>query len=104
MVPPFWGVITDKGAIAQTALYGQYPRLQDFITGGGDWAALDSTAPVSHERFEYDLPLDAPGKIICVGVNFPDRNAEYKDGSDAPKYMSLFPRFVHPVSPPIKRH
>jgi len=35
-----------------------------------------------------------PEKIICVGVNFPDRNAEYKDGSDLPKYMSLFPRFA----------
>ena len=34
-----------------------------------------------------------PEKILCVGVNFPDRNAEYKDGSDAPPFMSLFPRF-----------
>jgi len=33
-------------------------------------------------------------RILCVGVNFPDRNAEYKDGSDLPKYMSLFPRFA----------
>lgn len=34
-----------------------------------------------------------PEKIICVGVNFPDRNAEYRDGQDAPPHMSLFPRF-----------
>jgi 2-keto-4-pentenoate hydratase/2-oxohepta-3-ene-1,7-dioic acid hydratase in catechol pathway len=34
-----------------------------------------------------------PGKIICVGVNYPDRNAEYKDGQDAPQYPSLFVRF-----------
>ena len=27
---------------------------------------------------------------LSVGVNFPDRNAEYKDGSEQPKYMSLF--------------
>jgi 2-keto-4-pentenoate hydratase/2-oxohepta-3-ene-1,7-dioic acid hydratase in catechol pathway len=33
-------------------------------------------------------------KIICVGVNFPDRNAEYKDGTQAPANMSLFPRFA----------
>ena len=32
--------------------------------------------------------------MLCVGVNFPDRNAEYKDGSELPKYMSLFPRFA----------
>ena len=29
-----------------------------------------------------------------MGVNFPDRNAEYKDGSEQPKFMSLFPRFA----------
>ena len=36
---------------------------------------------------------DAP-RILCVGVNFLDRNAEYKDGSAQPGYMSLFPRFA----------
>ena len=39
-------------------------------------------------------PLTRPGKILCVGVNYPDRNSEYKDGSGAPTYMSLFPRFI----------
>ena len=38
-------------------------------------------------------PVGRPGKIICVGVNYPERNAEYKDGSEAPKYPSLFVRF-----------
>ncbi|WP_204319968.1 fumarylacetoacetate hydrolase family protein, partial [Klebsiella pneumoniae] len=26
------------------------------------------------------------------GVNYPDRNAEYKDGQEAPKYPSMFMR------------
>jgi 5-carboxymethyl-2-hydroxymuconate isomerase len=42
---------------------------------------------------ELDLPIPDPGKILCVGVNYMDRNAEYKDGSEAPKYPSLFVRF-----------
>ena len=37
-------------------------------------------------------PIPAPEKIICIGVNYPDRNAEYKDGQDAPKYPSMFMR------------
>jgi 2-keto-4-pentenoate hydratase/2-oxohepta-3-ene-1,7-dioic acid hydratase in catechol pathway len=37
-------------------------------------------------------PVPAPEKIICIGVNYPDRNAEYKDGQDAPKYPSMFMR------------
>lgn len=44
----------------------------------------------------------APEKIICVGVNYGNRNAEYKDGSDLPKYPSIFLRFpgslVNPVA------
>jgi 2-keto-4-pentenoate hydratase/2-oxohepta-3-ene-1,7-dioic acid hydratase in catechol pathway len=43
--------------------------------------------------FTWDIPVPDPEKIICVGVNFPDRNAEYKDGQEAPPNMSLFPRF-----------
>ena len=39
-------------------------------------------------------PLPRPGKLFCVGVNYPDRNAEYKDGSAQPSYMSLFPRYI----------
>ena len=42
---------------------------------------------------KLERPLPAPGKILCIGVNYQDRNAEYKDGSDAPKYPSLFVRF-----------
>jgi 2-keto-4-pentenoate hydratase/2-oxohepta-3-ene-1,7-dioic acid hydratase in catechol pathway len=37
-------------------------------------------------------PIPTPEKIICIGVNYPDRNAEYKDGQDAPKYPSMFMR------------
>ena len=40
-----------------------------------------------------DKPLIDWGKCFCVGVNYPERNAEYKDGSEAPRYPSLFVRF-----------
>ena len=42
---------------------------------------------------EYLLPIGNPEKLICVGVNFPDRNEEYKDGQAAPPNPSLFIRF-----------
>ncbi|QHI98574.1 2-hydroxyhepta-2,4-diene-1,7-dioate isomerase [Xylophilus rhododendri] len=38
------------------------------------------------------LPIPAPRKIFCIGVNYADRNAEYKDGSSLPKYPSIFMR------------
>lgn len=37
-------------------------------------------------------PIPNPGKIACIGVNYANRNAEYKDGSEAPKFPSLFMR------------
>ena len=37
-------------------------------------------------------PVPCPEKIWCIGVNYGNRNAEYKDGSDLPKYPSLFVR------------
>jgi 5-carboxymethyl-2-hydroxymuconate isomerase len=42
---------------------------------------------------EPDLPLPSPGKILCVGINYLDRNAEYKDGSEQPRNPSVFVRF-----------
>lgn len=39
-------------------------------------------------------PLTAPEKIWCIGVNYPERNEEYRDNSELPKYPSLFVRNV----------
>ncbi|MBV8840495.1 MAG: fumarylacetoacetate hydrolase family protein, partial [Alphaproteobacteria bacterium] len=35
-------------------------------------------------------PVLGPEKILCIGVNYANRNAEYKDGSEQPKYPSMF--------------
>jgi len=37
-------------------------------------------------------PVRTPTQLLCVGVNFANRNAEYKDHSEQPKYPSLFYR------------
>lgn len=37
-------------------------------------------------------PILAPEKIVCIGVNYARRNEEYRDGSELPKYPSLFLR------------
>nr|WP_157018189.1 fumarylacetoacetate hydrolase family protein [Mesorhizobium xinjiangense] len=38
------------------------------------------------------LPVPDPGRIFCVGVNYLNRNEEYRDGQAAPAYPSLFMR------------
>jgi 2-keto-4-pentenoate hydratase/2-oxohepta-3-ene-1,7-dioic acid hydratase in catechol pathway len=44
------------------------------------------------DEVKLGLPIEDPAKILCIGVNYMNRNAEYKDGSDAPKYPSVFMR------------
>jgi len=44
------------------------------------------------EGQRFAPPLALHGNIFCIGVNYGDRNAEYKDGSDQPKYPSVFMR------------
>jgi 5-carboxymethyl-2-hydroxymuconate isomerase len=54
--------------------------------------ALASEANLSLDDVTLQIPIPNPGKIACIGVNYANRNAEYKDGSEAPKFPSLFMR------------
>jgi 2-keto-4-pentenoate hydratase/2-oxohepta-3-ene-1,7-dioic acid hydratase in catechol pathway len=92
----FYGAITDNGAIALSPEFPEWPTLRDVIIGQGLPRLAEAAAgrEVTHKSFKYEIPMPDARRILCVGVNFPDRNAEYKDGSDQPKYMSLFPRFA----------
>jgi len=53
-----------------------------------------SRADVALADVTFRIPVPDPEKILCVGVNYGNRNAEYKDGSEQPKWPSLFPRFA----------
>ena len=92
-----YGTITDAGFTALSPHFPQWPTLRDVIAADGlhDLAkAAQSQAPTHPpDSFTFQIPIPNPEKIICVGVNFPDRNAEYKDGVEAPPNPSLFPRF-----------
>ncbi len=93
----FYGVATDDGMIALSPDFPNWPTLREVIAADGlhELALAAKGRAVTHPdgSFVYEIPIPAPEKIICVGVNFPDRNAEYKDGQDAPPNMSLFIRF-----------
>ena len=62
--------------------------------------ALDEVIEgVAGVRADYALaqvqllpPVTTPEKIICIGVNYANRNEEYGDGSTLPQYPSLFMR------------
>ena len=92
-----YGVVVDGGIVDLSARFGkEFPTLREAIAAG---ALMKLTEDAARHQPDHALdaitflpPIPAPEKIICIGVNYPDRNAEYKDGSDAPKYPSMFMR------------
>lgn len=92
----FYGAVTDAGMIALSPEFSKWPTLYDVIVADGlsDLGAAVADNAVTHTNFIYEMVLPNAPRILCVGVNFPDRNAEYNDGSAMPKHMSLFPRFA----------
>lgn len=92
----FYGAVSNDGMIALNDTFANWPTLFDVVQANGlnELGKAAENKPVTHTEFSYDMVLPNARRILCVGVNFPDRNAEYKDGSEQPKYMSLFPRFA----------
>lgn len=93
-----YGLITDAGVIDLSARFGaRFPTLREVVEANAFDELNEAVAghqpdfPLS--EIIYEIPIPAPEKIICVGVNFPDRNEEYKDGQAAPANPSLFIRF-----------
>ena len=92
----YYGAVTDRGMVALNEIFPQWSTLLNAVQAGGlnQLVKVAEGKPVTHTDFQFEMVLPNAHRILCVGVNFPDRNAEYKDGSDQPKYMSLFPRFA----------
>lgn len=57
---------------------------------------LATSLPVAYQESEikYLPPILTGEKIACIGVNYANRNAEYKDNSALPPYPSLFLRYL----------
>ena len=95
----FYGLLKDTGVVDLSSRHGaRWPTLREVIASAAlqklvvEGEGLSADVPVAEIKFE--IPIPAPEKIICVGVNFPDRNEEYKDGQAAPSNPSLFIRFA----------
>lgn len=93
-----YGAVVDGGIVDLGAVHGaQWATLDDAVADGALAQLAESadgrTPDFGLEDIVFDIPITRPGKIICVGVNYPDRNAEYKDGQDLPPYPSIFIRF-----------
>jgi 2-keto-4-pentenoate hydratase/2-oxohepta-3-ene-1,7-dioic acid hydratase in catechol pathway len=92
-----YGAVTDNGIVDLSAQFGkEYPTLREVVAAGALTKLAEHAAGRAPDHaldaIGWLPPIPAPEKIICIGVNYPDRNAEYKDGQDAPKFPSMFMR------------
>lgn len=91
-----WGIATDTGIVDMGARYGgdllqvlnedSLPAMMERAAGLIEDLALDEVV--------YLPPITRPEKIACIGVNYANRNAEYRDHSDEPEWPSLFMRTI----------
>lgn len=75
------GPVPDVLAMLRADLLGQVRHVAN--SGQRDYA-LDEVQLLS--------PAGRGTRYFCIGVNYPERNEEYKDGSERPKYPSIFMR------------
>lgn len=92
-----YGVVIDNGIVDLSARIGdKYPGLLELLRAEAldeaAKAAAGASPDVSLDDVTLLRPVPFPEKIFCIGVNYGNRNEEYKDGSDAPKYPSMFVR------------
>lgn len=92
-----YGLVRPDGVVDLSARHPEWPSLREVIEAGALPRLADEgqSAPVDFplDAIRFEIPVPSPEKIICVGVNYPDRNEEYKDGQAAPTNPSLFIRF-----------
>lgn len=95
-----FGAMVESGADSGVVDLGKrHPELADLraalrARSLGALAAEAVGAPRDFELADVEfLPtVPNPGKIVCIGVNYANRNAEYADGSEKPRYPSVFMR------------
>ena len=89
-----YGAVVGDGVVDLRLRFGpRFPTLVDLLRGH---ALNQVRAEVHGVRPDYALadvelspPLLAPEKILCIGINYANRNADFGD-PEVPKYPSMF--------------
>lgn len=91
-----FGAVVDGGVVDLGARLPAFADLRAALRADGTdvlQRVVDDTPPdLALEDVDFLPTIPNPEKIICIGVNYRDRNAEYKDGSSQPAYPSVFMR------------
>lgn len=92
-----FGAVNGDGIVDLGRLLGeQCPTLGSVLRAGELHRAMalgaSSKATIALAEIRYRPTVPDPEKIICIGINYRNRNEEYKDGEQPPQYPSVFMR------------
>jgi 5-carboxymethyl-2-hydroxymuconate isomerase len=91
-----FGAVNESGVVDLGARHAQLTDLRAAIRSGllgelgEEVQAAQADCTIDDVQFLPTIPNAE--KIICIGVNYANRNEEYQDGTAPPKYPSVFMR------------
>jgi len=91
---PSYGAVLGDGVVdLRQRLGARYPALIDVLRAQALEEAQSASVGVRPDyplsKIELLPPLPAPEKILCIGINYANRNADFDD-PNVPKYPSMF--------------
>jgi 2-keto-4-pentenoate hydratase/2-oxohepta-3-ene-1,7-dioic acid hydratase in catechol pathway len=89
-----FGVVVGEGVVdLKTRLAPQFASVLDLLREGGLDIAREVVRGVRADfplrELEFLPPVLQPEKIVCIGINYANRNADYGE-AELPKYPSIF--------------
>lgn len=105
------GVVVPRGVLDLRARLGEpagnvLSLLRAGLIGAARQLSESVQRDYSAEEVQLLNPIGRGTRYFCIGVNYPDRNEEYKDGTERPKYPSIFMRshtsFSAPGEPVVR--
>ena len=90
-----YGIVTDSGIIDLGRKLPLYPTMLDLIQADAirEARTADAAPDYALDDVVFLPPVPDAEKILCVGINYPERAEEYRDKKERPKYPNLFVRF-----------
>ena len=91
-----FGAVVGEGVVdLKTRLAPRFTSVLDLLRDDGLEVARAAVRGVRADfpsgELEWLAPVPGPEKILCIGINYANRNADYGD-QDVPKYPSMFYR------------
>ena len=92
-----FGAVSGNGIVELARrLPAPYASVESIFSGEGLALARELAArnepDCALDQIAYLPPVPRPGKIVCIGINYRNRNEEYQDGSAPQNYPSVFMR------------